>query len=666
MSIKNKFTRHSLYRLALFVVAAAIIAYFFPDEQNKEYKYEIGKPWSYSLLTAPFDMPIMLDSTGIRAKKDSIDACFVPVYTIDRSVKPRVVSHISDAKTAFLLDRLYDNGIVDASATDPASGRLIPKIRMIDGNVANTHSTEKMLTVKGAYQWLDSVMNASPEFRSQNIASIIEPNITKDSLMTARLLNEAYQSAIISRGIIQQGERIIDRGEIVTPQTAALLSTYKKMLDSNDRTDDERYAMAGYVLIVVMLIGLLYAFFRLYRHNIYYNLRSITFIVALVTGFSVAAFMLFHSFHNSVYFIPLAIVPILIVTFFDSRTAFYVAIIQTLICSLAVDDGLEFILLHLPVAAIAINSLQELSKRSQLIRSALLVFVGYCLIAVALCALSEGSVMTIDPKVFFYFAINAIFLSFAYVLIFVLERLFGFTSKVTLVDLSDVNNPLLRELSEKCPGTFQHSMQLSNLVSEAAHEIGANTQLARAGALYHDIGKMENPAFFTENQHDVNPHELITPEQSAKIVIRHVADGLRIADKQKLPSVIKAFISEHHGKNVAKYFYTTACNRNNGEPVDPTPYTYPGPNPRSKETSILMMADATEAASRSLKEHTPEAITDLVNRIIDGQIQQGLMKDSPLSFRDVESIKRVFISRLKTIYHTRVEYPELTKRKETK
>ena len=274
--------------------------------------------------------------------------------------------------------------------------------------------------------------------------------------------------------------------------------------------------------------------------------------------------------------------------------------------------------------------------------------------------------MTIDPKVFFYFAINAIFLSFAYVLIFVLERLFGFTSKVTLVELSDVNNPLLRELSEKCPGTFQHSMQLSNLVSEAAHEIGANTQLARAGALYHDIGKMENPAFFTENQHDVNPHELITPEQSAKIVIRHVADGLRIADKHKLPSVIKAFISEHHGKNVAKYFYTTACNRNNGEPVDPTPYTYPGPNPQSKETSILMMADATEAASRSLKEHTPEAITDLVNRIIDGQIQQGLMKDSPLSFRDVESIKRVFISRLKTIYHTRVEYPELTKRKETK
>ncbi len=483
MNAKKKFTRHSLYRLALFVVAAVIIAYFFPDDQNKDYKYEVGKPWNYSLLTAPFDMPIMLDSTGIRAKKDSIDACFVPVYTIDRSVKARVVSRVTDTKTAFLLERLYDNGIVDATATDPASGRMIAKIRMLDGNVANTHSTEKMHTVKSAYQWLDSVMEASPEFRNQNIAAIIEPNITKDSLTTDRLLNEAYQSAIISRGIIQQGERIIDRGEIVTPQTAALLSTYKKMLESRENTDDERYTMAGYILVVVMLIGLLYAFFRLYRHNIYYDLRRITFIVALVTAFSVASFILFHTFHNSVYFIPIAIVPILIVTFFDSRTAFYVTITQTLICSLAVDDGLEFILLHLPVAAIAINSLQDLSKRSQLIRSAVLVFMGYCVIAVALYALSEGSIMTIDPKVFFYFGINAIFLSFAYVLIFVFERLFGFTSKVTLVELSDVNNPLLRELSEKCPGTFQHSLQLSNLVSEAAHEIGANTQLARAGAL---------------------------------------------------------------------------------------------------------------------------------------------------------------------------------------
>ena len=253
-------------------------------------------------------------------------------------------------------------------------------------------------------------------------------------------------------------------------------------------------------------------------------------------------------------------------------------------------------------------------------------------------------------------------LSFAYVIIFVFERLFGFVSKVTLVELSDVNNPLLRELSEKCPGTFQHSLQLSNLVSEAAHEIGANTQLARAGALYHDIGKMENPAFFTENQHDVNPHERISPEQSAKIVIRHVIDGIKRAEKAKLPDVIKNFILEHHGKNLAKYFYTTACNANGGEPVDPAPYTYPGPNPQSKETAILMMADATEAASRSLKEYNDETISNLVNKIIDGQIAQGLMKDSPLSFRDVETVKKVFISRLRTMYHTRVSYPELIKK----
>lgn len=414
------------------------------------------------------------------------------------------------------------------------------------------------------------------------------------------------------------------------------------------------------------MLALLYAFFRLYRTEIYQNGRKLTFAVALVTVFSISAFTLFHMFHNAIFFVPVAIVPILIITFFDSRTAFFTSMVQVIICSLATTEPLMFIILHLPVSAIAINSLQELTKRSQLIRTAALVFLGYSFIYLAYTIFSSGNINAIMPKAFLFFGINAIFLSFTYVLIFVLERLFGFTSKVTLVELADVNNPLLRELSEKCPGTFQHSLQLSNLVSEAAHEIRANSQLARAGALYHDIGKMENPAFFTENQHDINPHELITPEQSAKIVIRHVTDGMKIAEKAKLPTVIKDFITEHHGKNVAKFFYTTACNKNGGEPVDPEPYTYPGPNPKSKETSLLMMADATEAASRSLKEYSDEAIKNLVNKIIDGQIAQGLMKDSPLSFKDVEKIKKVFISRLRTMYHTRVSYPELNKKEDKK
>ena len=382
----------------------------------------------------------------------------------------------------------------------------------------------------------------------------------------------------------------------------------------------------------------------------------------MITVFTVFSFLLMGRFHGGMYMLPIALVPIVIVTFFDSRTAFFVSIIQIMLCSLVTEYHLEFILLHLIASIVAIDTLQELSKRSQLVRTAVCVFIAYSVTYVAFSILSNGNINSVGPRIFVYFAINTIMLSFAYVIIFVFERLFGFVSKVTLVELSDVNNPLLRELSEKCPGTFQHSLQLSNLVSEAAHEIGANTQLARAGALYHDIGKMENPAFFTENQHDVNPHELISPEQSAKIVIRHVTDGIKRAEKAKLPDVIKNFILEHHGKSLTKYFYTTACNANGGEPVDPAPYTYPGPNPQSKEPAILMMADATEAASRSLKEYNDETISNLVNKIIDGQIAQGLMKDSPLSFRDVETVKKVFISRLRTMYHTRVSYPELIKK----
>ena len=275
--------------------------------------------------------------------------------------------------------------------------------------------------------------------------------------------------------------------------------------------------------------------------------------------------------------------------------------------------------------------------------------------------MQTGDIHRIAPRMFGYLAINAVFISFAYILIFLLEKTFGFTSRVTLVELSDINNPLLRELSEECPGTFQHSMAVSNLASAAAHRIGANVQLVRAGALYHDIGKISNPAFFTENQHGVNPHDALTPLQSARIVIGHVTDGVKRADKAKLPSGIRQFITEHHGRGKARFFYTTYCNQHPGEKVDEAPFTYPGPNPQSRETSILMMADAVEAASRSLSDHSPEAINNLVNRIIDTQISEGLHNDSPISFRDVNEIKDTFASRLRTMYHSRISYPEAVK-----
>ena len=286
-----------------------------------------------------------------------------------------------------------------------------------------------------------------------------------------------------------------------------------------------------------------------------------------------------------------------------------------------------------------------------------MAFAAYVVSYVGFELMTTGSLSALSGRLIGYFGINAVLISFAYILIFIFEKLFGMVSVVTLVELSDINNKVLRELSQECPGTFQHSMAVSNLATEAAHRIGANVQLVRAGALYHDIGKIDNPAFFTENQHGVNPHDTLTPEQSAGIIIRHVTDGLRRAERAKLPPVIRDFISQHHGKGKAKYFYTMYCRNHPDGEKDAAAFTYPGPNPQTREASLLMMADSVEAASRSLSDHSQQAITDLVNRLIDGQVADGLHNDSPLSFRDIRDIKQCFISRLRSMYHARVSYP---------
>ncbi len=671
---KNSTKKEIFFRIALFVAAAILIAYFYPDRDKIDYDYKVGRPWTYSLLTAPFDMPVMLDSATIKAKKDSIDKAFVPVFRVNKNVENATLTKISGYyKVAFnsgdlrrlesILRSLYHDGIVDNDVYDAIQENRLPSVRVLSNNVLTTVSTTNMVSVKIAYSYIDSAMHSSPIINNIDLAKILAPNVEKDKVTSERLLNDLYRNSMAPQGMILQGQKIVDRGEIITPQTAMLLKTYETMMESRNRpARDSHYPIVGYVLIALELMLMLYLFFCLYRRSILVDNRKILFVVVLVAAFSIASFELMVRVHSAVYFLPIAIVPVMLITFFDARTAFFASVVQIMICSLVAEYHLDFILLHLVASVLAIMTLQDLTKRSQLIRTAIIIFFGYSVTYVGLHLLTHGNITHISPRLFLYFGINSVLISFAYVLIFISERLFGFVSKMTLVELADVNNPLLRELSEKCPGTFQHSLQLSNLVTEAAREIGANTQLARAGALYHDIGKMENPAFFTENQHDVNPHELISPEQSAKIVIRHVTDGVKRAEKAKLPSVIKDFILEHHGKSTTRYFYTIACNNNGGNPVDPTPFTYPGPNPRSKETSLLMMADATEAASRSLKEYTDENISNLVNKIVDGQIAQGLMKDSPLSFRDVEVVKRVFISILRTMYHTRVSYPDLVKK----
>ncbi|MDE5919639.1 MAG: HDIG domain-containing protein, partial [Duncaniella sp.] len=380
-----------------------------------------------------------------------------------------------------------------------------------------------------------------------------------------------------------------------------------------------------------------------------------------VVFFSLFAFAMDAGFHMGFYIVPFTMVPIMIVVFLDSRTAYFCHIIEVLICALIATSPLEFVFMQLIAGIVAIDSLKDLSRRSQLLRTAGFIFLAYSLSYISIEVMQTGTLADAQPRVFGALGVNAILISFSYVLMFLLERIFGFTSRVTLVELADTNNPLLRELSEKCPGTFNHSMAVSNLASEAAVRIGANVQLVRTGALYHDIGKIKNPAFFTENQHGVNPHDVLNPMQSARIVTDHVRDGLTMAEKAKLPVAIRNFIAQHHGAGKARYFYNTYANAHPGEEIDERPFSYPGPDPQSRETSLLMMADAIEAASRSMTDHTPEAITALVNKIIDAQIAEGLHNQSPISFRDVSLIKDSFIQRLRTMYHSRISYPELKK-----
>lgn len=657
-------------RLAIALVAAVLIVYFYPHPESTHYNYEEGRPWNYAKLIAPFDIPIHPDSNTIRAARDSLTARFVPVYQLNQLLGDTVVRDLPKSpgnnyrdRVARQLRNIYATGVVDAATREQIEKGELPKVRILDKNVLSEMSTSGFISPRDIYARLDSTVT-DPGLRqyisAARLAEILRPNIVYDEAESRRHFDYDYLTLTADRGVIQQGQTIIDKGAIVSPQDFTNLLTYEAMLKDSVTKDSKSdwLMLLGQFVYVVMLLVILCVYVYIYCRAIYTNLKAFLFIISVVTFFFLMAVALNTFIPSGIYIVPMTIVPILVLVFFDGRTALFVSTVTTMICAGITSFPLEFIFLQISAAAAAVYSLKQLRQRSELLRTACFVAAAYLLSYVALELLMNGTFEGFSIRMVIYLGVNSLLTSMAYVLMFVVERLFGFVSVVTLVELADVNTPLLRRLSDECPGTFQHSMAVSNLASEAAKRIGANEQLVRAGALYHDVGKLVNPAFFTENQHGVNPHDALTPVQSARIVINHVNDGLRLADKAGLPSVIKDFITEHHGKGMAKYFYITECKAHPDEAVDPAPFTYPGPMPQSRETTVLMMADAVEAASRSLKEHTPEAIRGLVNKIIDGQIADGLYNESAIEFKDVPVIKDVFVKRLMTIYHSRVTYPD--------
>lgn len=674
MKLKRLNIRSTIY----FLIAAVLISYFFPREGKFRYQFFEGKPWRYELLTAPSDFPIYKTDEEVKVEKDSVQSSFAPYYRVNPEIVNQQITRLREDYRANLqgevpaaypqyiensLKGLYKNGIISAEDMEELKRENKERLNLVENNVAQPQFVSDLFTVRTAYEF---ILNNSPQYldrtilQSCNINNYLTENATYDKSMSDRVLEEMLGSVAISSGMVQAGERIVDRGEIIDSRTYNVLRSFKIIYESHSGGSQRHGIQLGAIFILVM--GILFCFWLYlwsFRPKIFYKRRHVLFLLLSITVFCLLTELCVAFNWFNVYIIPFAIVPIIVRTFFDSRTALFTHLIIVLICSIMVTYPQEFVLLQVIAGMVVTFSLKDLSERSQLIRCALFIFLSYSISYTALSIYQEIDFNRINWLMFLYFGINFILLMFTYILVYMLERIFGYLSTITLVELSNINTPILKKLSEVAPGTFQHSLQVSILASEAATKIGANAALVRTGAMYHDIGKMQNPAFFTENQKNFNPHDQLTFEQSAQIIINHVLDGVEMAEKSKLPKSIIAFIRTHHGRGKVKYFYNSFRNKYPEKEINEELFTYPGPNPFSKETAVLMMADAVEAASRSLKEYTDESITGLVNKIIDGQIDDGLMKNTPMTFRDIQNVKQVFIEKLKMMYHTRISYPEI-------
>ncbi len=680
---KRKFRlRTRFFVPAVFILAIALVTLLFPRQGDFKYSFSEGRPWQYGLLTAPFDFPIYKPADQLKAERDSILRFYEPYYTIDESVEKNAMaefdadvnlntklSSLSPDYILYLrnsLQKIYRSGIMRSEDYDKVFSSETQSMRLRKGNLAESKSVETFSTIKSAYEQL---LNNTPKsmdaelIRLADVNKYIRENIVYDASTSEKAREEFIQQVSPSTWMVQTGQRIIDQGEIVSSQTYKVLNSLKRVTEERSgRTGKNGWMIFGQLLLVVLLFGAFYAYLLFFRPHEYRNRKHVTFMVLLVTSFVALTAITSQLDLFNVYIIPYAIVTILIRTFIDSRTALFASLITIILSSLMVPFPFEFIVIQIAVAMVSVFMLKELSERYQLIRSSFFILIAYSLMYIGLVMHQEGNINKIDPIIFIYFFINFIFILFSYSLVYLIEKSFGFISGVSLIELSNINKPLLKELSEKAPGTFQHSLQVSNLGMAAAVKIGANASLIRTGALYHDIGKMVNPAFFTENQSPgMNPHAGLPFEESARIIINHVRDGVKIAQKNNLPKQITDFIETHHGTSMPKYFYISWKNANPGKEINEDLFRYPGPNPFSKETAIMMMADAVEAASRSLPEYNEDSIRNLVESLIDSQVTEGYFKLAPITFRDIAAIKEVFLQKLQTIYHTRIAYPKLDK-----
>ena len=675
--IENVYVRNIATRTVLTIISIAIIVLFLPRSQGKLFNYEEGQVWRYPALNAQVEFPVFKTDEALQKERDSVVRSYQPYFNMNENMEKEQIDRFREKFQGGIpglngnyvniiaerLHVLYQHGIIDPNVETQMERKGETFLRIVNGKEATAVHRDSVMTTINAYErlFMDPMLGPNRTLLQQcNLNEYIEPNLVYDKDRNETEESDLLSSIAPASGTVMQGERIIDNGSIIDEYKYRVLNSYEKAMAEHNGGDNEvTSTLIGQIIIVSILVLLFTLYLVLFRKDYFVKPRNITMLYAMIVIFPILTSLLMRYNKFSVYLIPFAMAPIFIRVFMDSRTAFITHVTMILASAIAVKYQYEFIIVQLVGGLIAIYSLRELSKRSQIFFTAILVVIGEAVAYLGLQLIQTDSLSKLDSSMYYHLAISGFFLLFTYPLMLVVEKTFGFVSTVTLFELSNTNNELLRHLSEVAPGTFQHSITVGNLAVEIANKIGAKAQLLRTGALYHDIGKMTNPAFFTENQAGVNPHDKLTEKESAVIIISHVTEGLKLAEKYNLPRVIKDFISTHHGEGLTKYFYVKYKNAHPDEDVDPEPFRYPGPNPFTREQAILMMCDAVEAASRSLSVYNEETISKLVNSIIDSQVADGFFRDCPITFRDISMAKKVLIERLKSIYHTRIQYPKL-------
>jgi putative nucleotidyltransferase with HDIG domain len=644
------------------LVTAIIIVLAFPNKSGFKYEFNLGGQWKHETLVSPIDFPVFKTEKEISEEKKYITDTKSLYFKKDNEVEKRLFEKINEGNNFSnqqknqikqSLNKIYSIGVIQNTDLLKAD----QPIYIIEDNVAIEYEQEEILTLDQAKQEISKII------KDESILNQIEANIIYDKQITENILQTKLQEITYNKGLISEGEQIISKGEKITLEKNQILLSFKQAYEGNniEKNNELTIFLGRFILVCITLLAMM-LFINHNRADIFPNDRKVLLILFVILFICCVMAFIININPKYIYAVPVCIVPIVIKTFFDTKTSLYVFLVSIIIIGFAVPNSFEYVFYQLIAGIMTIVSAESSSKRSNFLLTSLILFITYALIYIANNLMQNIEITSIETDVILMFALNSILLLFAIPFISILEKLFGLISDYSIIEYTNTNSKILRELSVKAPGTFQHCIQVANISEDLILEIGGNAMLVRAGALHHDIGKLAIPIFFIENQNTgFNPHNELSYEESAQTIISHVTNGIKLAYKHSLPEPIIDFIRTHHGTSKTKYFYNRYVAENPDKPIDSTIFTYKGPRPFSRETAVVMMVDAVEAASRSLKNHSESEISKLVDNIINSQIEDEQFSNSDITFKDVDKIKDLLKKKLQSIYHVRIEY-EITKK----